>query len=258
VPLPNGHGDSEAASASPPAAKPAPVPPGGESPKSMARAPVVSVASETKPPPPAASRPAPPASATVRQTTTSSDKPTEVSVTLALEVVSMQLTTSFRMQAATLQLCNPVVAVKMDDRSEPKGVPLENGFRLGTIRLFDDGRVDTMRLVPTRRPPQLPAAKSSFAIGGMSLERTNSHQNLQLTSLGNDSMRVLLTTHCELLAVELSTAFEVVAVVLQARGTTVNVRNAPGSGGAPFVLEGVELNPTAELSSLLVRAVSEV
>jgi len=68
-------------------------------------------------------------------------------------------------------------------------------------------------------------------------------------------MRVLLTTQCELLAVELSIAFEVVAVVLQARGATVTVRNAPGSGGAPFVLEGVELNPTAELRALLVRAV---
>jgi len=260
APLPNGHGDGETATASPPAAKAAPAPSGSESPKSTAREPMGSVASEPKPPPPATTRPATPSPAApppaaARQTTTSLGEPTEVSVTLALEVVSMQLTTSFRMQAATLQLCNPVVSVKMDDRSELKGVPLENGFRLGTIRLLDDGRVDTMRLVPTRRPPQLPAAKSSFAIGGMSLERTNSHQNLQLTSPGNNSMRVLLTTQCELLAVELSIAFEVVAVVLQARGATVTVRNAPGSGGAPFVLEGVELNPTAELRALLVRAV---
>ena len=68
-------------------------------------------------------------------------------------------------------------------------------------------------------------------------------------------MRVLLTTQCELLAVELSVAFEVVAVVLQACEPTVMVRNSPGSRGAPFVLEGVELNPAAELRALLVRAV---
>jgi len=260
APLPNGHGDGEGAVTSPSATKPASVPSGGESPKSTAREPMVSVASEHKQPPPppvppAAPRTAAPPPATARSPATSLGKPTEVSVTLALEVVSMQLTTSFRMEAATLQPCNPVVSVKMDERSELKGVPLENGFRLGAIRLFDDGRVDTMRLVPTRRPPQLPAAKSSFAIGEMSLERTNSQQNLRFTSPENNSMRVLLTTHCELLTVELSIAFEVVAVVLQARGTTVTVRNSPGGGGAPFVLEGVELNPAAELRALLVRAV---
>ena len=155
-----------------------------------------------------------------------------------------------------MQPCNPIVSVKMDERRELNGVPLENGFRLGAIELFDDGRIDTMRLVPTHQPPQLPAAKSSFAIGSMSLERTNSHPNLQLTSPGNDAMRVLLTTQCELLAVELSVAFEVVAVVLQARGTTVVVRNVQGGSGAHFALEGVELSPAAELRALLVRAVA--
>ena len=167
----------------------------------------------------------------------------------------MQLTSSFRMEAATLQPCDPNVAVKMGNRVELKGVPLENGFCLGTIRLFDDGTVDTMRLVPTHQPPQLPAAKSEFAIESMSLEQTNSHPNLQFTAPKNETMRVLLTTQCELLVVELSVAFEVVAVVLRARGTTVVVRNSPGGNGTPFVLEGVELNPTAQLRALLVRAV---
>ena len=177
-------------------------------------------------------------------------------MTLALEVVSMQLTPSFRMAAATLQPCNPVVSVKMDERSELRGVPLENGFRLGTIRLFDDGMIDTMRLVPTHQPPQLPVAKSSFAIGGMRLERTNSHQNLQFTAQKTATMRVLLTTKCELLAVELSVAFEVVAVMVKAREKTVLVRNGPTSNGAHFALEAVELNPSAELCALLVRAVN--
>ena len=137
-----------------------------------------------------------------------------------------------------------------------RGVPLENGFRLGEVRLFDDGMIDTMRLVPTRRPPQLPVAKSSFAIGGMSLERTNSHQNLRFTAQKTEAMRVLLTTQCELVAVELSVAFEVVAVLLKARGKTVVVRNGQDRSGAHFALEGVELNPSAQLRALLVRAVN--
>ena len=247
--LPNGHGASDGPASPPPMTEKLATPPASELPKSTAPGPALSVASEERPPAPATLPPV-----AIHQRMKSLRKPTEVSVTLALEVVSMQLTTSFRMEAATLQPCNPIVSVKMDERRELNGVPLENGFRLGAIELFDDGRIDTMRLVPTHQPPQLPAAKSSFAIGGMSLERTNSHPNLQLTSPGNDAMRVLLTTQCELLAVELSVAFEVVAVVLKARGTTVVVRNVQGGSGAYFALEGVELSPKAELRALLVRA----
>ena len=61
---------------------------------------------------------------------------------------------------------------------------------------------------------------------------------------------------CGQLAVELSAAFKVVAVLLKARGKTVSVRNAPASHRAHFALEGVELNPSAELRGLLVRAVN--
>ncbi len=88
----------------------------------------------------------------------------------------------------------------------------------------------------------------------MSLERTNSHENLQFTAQKTETMRVLLTTKCELVAVELSVAFEVVAVMLRAREKTVLIRNGPASEGAHFALEGVELNPLAELCALLVRA----
>ncbi len=245
APLPNGHGSGEPlASPSPVAAEEPLASAPSESRERAVAEPAKSAATVERPLPPTA----PPPSSFVR--------PTEVSVTLALEVVSMQLTPSFRMEAAALQPCNPVVAVKMDDRSDLRGVPLENGFRLGTIRLFDDGMIDTMRLVPTHQPPQLPVAKSSFAIGDMSLERTNSHQNLQFTAQKTATMRVLLTTKCELLAVELSVAFEVVAVMLKAREKTVIVRNGPDSRGAHFALEGVELNPSAELRALLVRAVN--
>lgn len=182
-------------------------------------------------------------------------RPSLVSVTLPLEVVSMQLSSSFRMEAARLQPCSEVVSVKMDERSDLRGVPLENGFRLGTIRLSDDGMIDTMRLIPTRRRPQLPVAKSSFAIREVSLERSNAHQNLQFTGQTTEAMRVHLTTKCELVAVELSVAFEVVAVMLRAREKTVTVRNSLANKGAEFALEGVELDASAELRGLLVRAV---
>ena len=90
----------------------------------------------------------------------------------------------------------------------------------------------------------------------MSLDRTNAHSNLQFTAQKTEAMRVLLTTRCELVAVELSVAFEVVAVMLRAREKTVRIRNTQTSKGADFALEGVELNALAELCGLLVRAVN--
>ena len=90
----------------------------------------------------------------------------------------------------------------------------------------------------------------------MSLARTNAHQNLQFTAQKTEVMRVLLTTKCELVAVELSVAFEVVAVILRAREKTVVIRNNQTGTGADFALEGVELNALAELCGLLVRALN--
>jgi DNA-binding response OmpR family regulator len=250
APLPNGRGGDE----------PLAVPPGAEEPLipatselrgKTATEPAKSEATVEQPPAPAS----PPTTVTLLPPA-SFVRPMEASVTLALEVVSMQLTSSLKMEAAKLQPCNPVVLVKMGKRSEFNGVPVENGFRLGTIRLSGDGTVDTMRLIPTHQPPQLPAAKNSFAIGRISLERTNSHQNLQCTAPKDEAMRVLLTMECDFLAIELSAAFEVDALMLKARHATVFVRNGLGSSGARFALEGAELSPSAELRALLVRAVA--
>lgn len=257
--LPNGDGSDERRAAPPSARELPDTPVPSESPTAVAAEPTKSVASE----PPISRAPEErPSSRAVRPNVIAHRPPqpgsaeTEVTVTLALEVVSMQLTPSFKMEAATLQPCNPVVSVKMNERSEISGVPLENGFRLGAVQLFDDGSVETMRLVPIHQPPQLPAAKNSFAIGSMNLQQTNLHHNLQLTAPENETMRVLLTIQCDLLAVELSVAFEVVAVVLKAQGATVIVHNVPGGTGAPFALEGVELGPSAELRALQVKAVA--
>jgi hypothetical protein len=160
------------------------------------------------------------------------------------------------MEAARLRLCNPVVSVKMEEHVDLRGVPLENGFRLGEIRLAHDGMIDTMRLIPTRRRPQLPIAQSSLAIREMSLEQTNAHQNLYFIAQTTEPMRVHLTARCELVAVELSVAFEVVALMLRARGEKVMLRNVPANKGAEFALESVELDSSAELYGLLVRATS--
>jgi DNA-binding response OmpR family regulator len=236
TPLPNGHGiggGEVAPKQQPPAEVPPPTPPASELPKP-------SILEQ-----PAWPTPQVPASGVRRA---------EVSVTLSLQVVSMQITPFFRMEGMKLQPVNSTVAVKMAEREELNGVSLETGFRLGAIGLGVDGHVDTVRLVPTRQPPQLPAAGSSFAIGAMSLQPANAHQYIRLTSQADKSMRVRMTAPFELLTVELTAAFEVAAVLLKPHGSTVLVRNGSESESAPFEIQEVELNGAAELRALIVRA----
>ena len=252
APSPNGHGgDDSFPSLSPTTAQEAPSSPTGKVLESSITEPAESVTTVERT---AILATAPPSVAGQRLILRVG--PTEVSVTLALDVVSMELTPSLKMEAATLQPSNPVISLKMTDQTKPHGVLPENGFRLDAIELLSDAKIDTMRLVPTHQPPELPAARSSFAVGGMRSTRINSHQNLQLTATKNESMRVLLTTQCDLLMVELSVAFEVIAVVLKARGANVILRNGTDGGGTLFALKGVELNPASELRALLIRAMT--
>jgi len=182
-------------------------------------------------------------------------RPTELSVTLALKVVAMQFTSAFRMETATLQPFDRIVAVKMGEQEELNGVPLESGFRLGKISLGDNGQIETMRLVPTRQPPQLPFPSQSFPVGASHFQRANADSKLQLAAPPEAAMRVRLTVQFELLAVELSVGFEVAAVLLKARPPPVLMRNDSEGPGRPFEVLKVQLDSSTELQSLLVRAV---
>jgi len=181
-------------------------------------------------------------------------RPADLSVTLFFKVVALQFTTFFEMETAILQPFDRIAAVKMDDREERKGVPLVSGFRLDTISRASNGTMDTIRLVPTHQPPQWTVPSSSFAVGESELESANPRSPLLLTASSEAVMRVRLTARCELLAMELSARFEVAAVLLKTRETTVLVHNDSESPGKPFEVLEAQLAPSSELQSLLVRA----
>lgn len=182
-------------------------------------------------------------------------RPTKLSVTLSFQVVALQFTTFFEVETATLRPVDRIAIVKMGDREELTGAPLASGFRLDTIFLAGNGRIDTMRLVPTHQPSQLPVPSNSFAVGASDFLCANAHSPLLLTASLETAMRVRLTALFELFAVELSTGFEVAAVLLKSRETTVVVRNHGESPGKPFEILEAHLAPSDELQSLLVRVV---
>jgi CheY-like chemotaxis protein len=177
------------------------------------------------------------------------DGRTPVSVTLAFEVISVRLTPLFQIDALKLRLAGAATAVKMADRGPTSGMTLETGFRLGLVGLGADGQADTIRLIPTRQPPQLAAAESSFPVGDLSTQPAN----VELAAPERASMHVQLTAQFELLMVELSDGFEVVAVLLKSGSPMVRVSNGTGSAGAQFEIKEVQLNPLAQLETLLLR-----
>ncbi len=181
-------------------------------------------------------------------------RPTALSVTMALQMVSMRLTSAFEIENARLQLFDQIVAVKMGQEKELNGIPLEAGFRLGRVSLGANGELETLRLVPTRQPPQLSVPNHSFAIRSSGVEQENARTTLHFTGQSGPAMRVRMSANFTLLAVELSLGFEVAALLLQARPGEVLLRNRTGESARGFKLEKVELNPDGELTSLSLKA----
>jgi len=210
--------------------------------------PSIAIPAEPVTPVPAKSREIGAIASVVRQT--------DVTVTLSLHVVSMQLTALFRVETMTLRPVDPTVGVKMGDGQPLGGESIETRFQLSTILLGAEGRLETLRLIPTQQPPTLSFDESSFAIGGLSVQPANAYQNVQLTAPADNSMRVRLTAPFGLLAVELSQRFEIAAVLLQSRSTNVVVSNNAEKAGTSFHLHAVELDSAGQLQGLLVRAIA--
>ncbi len=150
-----------------------------------------------------------------------------------------------------MQPFDRIVSVKMGEKTELNGVPLESGFRLGRIELGGDGQIEMLRLVPTRQPPQLPAPSSSFPVAMSRFGQSPADPKLQLAAPLEGAMRVRLTAHFELSSV----GFEVAALLLKAIRRPVLVRNDGETAGRPFRVADVELDASSELQSLLVRAI---
>jgi hypothetical protein len=164
-------------------------------------------------------------------------------------VAALELTPWLQTASARLEPISRFVAVEMI-----KGIPLETGFCIGRIELARDGSIGLIRLVPTQEPIPLSAVVNSFAIGKVRFEAAKHH--LELKAAPERSMRVQLKAPFVLTGIDLSPNFEVAAIVLQARGREVILRNRDDDPGRSFELLEVELDAAGELRMLFVRPVS--
>jgi len=193
-----------------------------------------------------------------RSTSPATSGRTALRVTMTVEIVAVQVTSSFEMETAMMQPSGRIVSVQIGDDTQPNSVPLETGFRLGEATLGRGRQIETMRLLPTNQPPQLPGPRSllSVAASRFGEDATNAGK-LRLAASPEQAMPVRFTANFQVVAIELSDAFEVAALLLHADRGPVLLRNDNESGGRAFTIEQVQLDAANELKTLLARVVAD-
>jgi DNA-binding response OmpR family regulator len=246
-PVPQGNGKKPAkkngARVAPAAVEEVPVPPPDPAPVAPAPAlvappkspePIIVTPAVTAPPPQPAPHlipPAPPALATTNGST--------VIVGLGMEVMAVQFTPRFQIGAIRAR---PTFSTLSLSHSSAPGQNLLAGFEVGPVELDANGRIRTMRVLPTRRPPVPVEVRTRLEIKDIAL--VNQNAAIQLTGGQAAPMTLEMMAMFKVAGVELSDHFEVAQLVLQSAGGRVRVNLDSGSRGA-----GAEFDTMVRLDS---------
>jgi DNA-binding response OmpR family regulator len=185
------------------------------------------------------------------------DGVSEAVLRLFLEVVAMQLTSQLQMGAIRAR---PVsFAVSLHLPSAPRHAPEpEIGFQLGAIQLDQDGRISSLRLIPTSKPFHAEETRHTVEVGAISVPSNPTAGRVQLTPAAGTPMTMELLAHLEIAAVELSPTFQVAQLILKWRTNTVRVTlnpKEPEQDGAPFEAAAVKLDESGRLTELLLNPI---
>jgi len=174
---------------------------------------------------------------------------------LFLEVVSMQLTSELQMGAIRARPASLTASLRLQSASARAAIPTELGFQLGPTKLSGQGRISTMRVVPTSRPFQPAQMRTAFEIGGVALIPNETRARVQLTPAGTTPMTMELRAHLELNAVDLTPGFQVAQLILNWSTNMVRVTlnpKAPEQTAARFDLRVLKLDDSGRIAELLL------
>jgi DNA-binding response OmpR family regulator len=166
-------------------------------------------------PAPAISQPRPPA-----QLATANGS--SVVLGLGMEVIAVQFTSRF--QVGTIR-ARPTASTLSLTHSSAPAENLLAGFEIGPVELDGSGRIQTMRVMPTRQPAKRIEAKNGFAINDVAL--INQNASIQMTAGASAPMTMQLMALFKVAGVELSDRFEVEQLILQPAGSRVRVTLDP-------------------------------
>jgi DNA-binding response OmpR family regulator len=175
---------------------------------------------------------------------------------LFLEVVSMQLTPQLQMGAIRARPASLTASLRLQSAAARNAIPAELGFQLGPTKLSGDGRISTMRLLPTSKPFQPAKMRTAFEIGGVALIPNETRARVQLTPAGTTPMTMELFAYLELNAVELTPSFQVAQLILNWSSNAVRVTlnpKAPEQTAAKFELGVLKLDDSGRLAELLLQ-----
>jgi DNA-binding response OmpR family regulator len=176
-----------------------------------------------------------------------------VVVALGMEVLAVQFTPRFQIGAIRAR---PTFSTLSLSHSSAPGENLLAGFEVGPVELDASGRIHTLRVLPTRRPPVPVEMRTRFEIKDIAL--VNQNASIQLTGGQAAPMTLKLMALFKVAGVELSDRFEVAQLVLQSAGGRVRVNLDPQSrdAGAEFETVGVRLDSSRRIAEFFLRAVA--
>jgi DNA-binding response OmpR family regulator len=141
---------------------------------------------------------------------------------LGMEVIAVQFTPRF--QIGTIR-ARPTASTLSLTHSSAPAENLLAGFEIGPVELDGYGRIETMRVVPTRQPAKRIEAKNGFAINDVAL--VNQNASIQMTAGASAPMTMQLMAMFKVAGVELSDRFEVEQLILKPAGSRVRITLDP-------------------------------
>jgi DNA-binding response OmpR family regulator len=177
---------------------------------------------------------------------------------LFLEVLSMQLTSQLQMGAIRARPASLMASLRLESATARSAISGEMGFQLGPAQFSGEGRISTLRLLPTMKPLQPAQMRNAFEIGGVAVIPNETRARVQLTPAGTTPMTMELLAHLELNAVELTPNFQVAQLILNWPTNAVRVTlnpKAPEQSAAQFQMRIEKLDSTGHIAELLLSPI---
>ena len=184
----------------------------------------------------------------------------DVVLGLFLEVVSMQFTPQLRMGAVRAKPSSFTVSLHMPSAALRETLPLKTGFQLGQTELDADGRITTLRLIPTLKPFQPAPTRNAFEIGDVAVVPAQARERVEFIPAAAATMTMQLLAQLELVGVKLSPTFQVAQLILKWRSNAVRVTFSPNGiadekSGAAFETAAIQLDNSARISEMLLNPI---
>jgi hypothetical protein len=167
-----------------------------------------------------------------------------------MEVVAVQFTPRFQIGAIRAR---PTASTLSLTHSSAPAENLLAGFEIGPVELDAGGRIQTIRVLPTRQPAKAVETRTQLVINDLAL--VNQNASIQVTAGQSAPMTIQLVALFKVASVELSDRFEVAQLVLQPAGTRVRVILDPQSRAiSEFETAQVRLDPSQRIAEFVLNA----